>query len=168
MTQKLSKLPLKLLRSMLAAAVESGTSNATIIRLEIERREKPKQSGKSLLEERFATALRVGQDAPPYEREFHFHPTRKWRIDFAWPRHRLAVEIDGGIWIGGGHNRGKTFANDAEKHNALTVLGWRLLRYTTRDLERRPLQCAAEVAALLAKITPGDGIDQKELFEAEL
>ena len=55
---------------------------------------------------------------------------------------------------GGRHNKGPQFADDAEKHNAAVLLGWRLLRYTTRDLERRPVQCVQEVAAFLETIEP--------------
>jgi hypothetical protein len=78
----------------------------------------------------------------------------------------VAVELDGGIFSGGGHNRGVHFTSDAEKQNAATILGWRLLRYTTLDLKRRPVQCAHEVAALLAQITPEDCATQKNLFPA--
>ena len=62
--------------------------------------------------------------------EHRFHPTRKWRIDVALPSESLAIEIDGGTWSGGRHVRGAGFVKDMEKHNALTELGWRLLRYT--------------------------------------
>src|SRR3990167_655754 len=66
-----------------------------------------------------------------WKREYRFDPVRMWRIDFAWPQIRLAVEVDGGNWSGGRHVRGAGFAKDAEKQNAMTLAGWRLLRYTT-------------------------------------
>lgn len=62
--------------------------------------------------------------------EFKFHPKRKWRIDYAWPDHKLAVEIEGGVWAHGRHIRGLGFIQDIEKYNALTLAGWRLLRFT--------------------------------------
>ena len=38
--------------------------------------------------------------------ELKFHPSRKFRFDYAWPEHRVAVEINGGAWSGGRHTRG--------------------------------------------------------------
>ena len=66
-----------------------------------------------------------------FEREVAFHPKRKWRVDFLFPRYMLAVEIEGGTWSNGRHTRGKGFAADIAKYNALTKMGYRLLRYTT-------------------------------------
>ena len=65
-----------------------------------------------------------------WQREYRFDPVRMWRLDFAWPKVKLAVEVDGGNWSGGRHVRGAGFAKDAEKQNAMTLAGWRLLRYT--------------------------------------
>jgi hypothetical protein len=61
--------------------------------------------------------------------EYRFHPTRKWRLDYAFPEFKLAVEIEGGIWTQGRHTRGSGFAGDMEKYNALAEAGWLLLRY---------------------------------------
>ena len=66
--------------------------------------------------------------------EFRFHPTRKWRIDWAWPEHRLALEVDGGVWTHGRHTRGAGWMKDTEKLNELTRMGWRLLRVTPSQL----------------------------------
>jgi very-short-patch-repair endonuclease len=66
---------------------------------------------------------------PNPEREHCFCPERKWRIDFAFPSVRLAVEIEGGIWQRGRHLRGSGFIGDLEKYNRLTEMGWVLLRY---------------------------------------
>lgn len=27
-----------------------------------------------------------------------FHPSRRWRFDCALPEHRVAVEVEGGVW----------------------------------------------------------------------
>ena len=46
----------------------------------------------------------------------------------------VALEVEGGIWIGGGHNRGKGFAKDIEKYNEAVIFGWRVLRVEPSDL----------------------------------
>lgn len=80
-------------------------------------------------------------------REFRFHPARRWRFDFAWPDLMLAVEIDGGVYSGGRHTRGKGFEADCEKLNASAVRGWTVLRYTAGML-RRP-DALADLRAVL-------------------
>ena len=67
---------------------------------------------------------------PPAVREFRFHPVRKWRFDFAYPAHRLGIEVEGGVWNGGRHTRGAGFSEDCAKYNQATFLGWRIYRFT--------------------------------------
>jgi very-short-patch-repair endonuclease len=62
-------------------------------------------------------------------REFVFHPKRKWRLDFYFPEHKLAVEIEGGN--GGRHQRRAGFEGDCCKYNAAAKMGITVLRYTT-------------------------------------
>lgn len=105
---------------------------------------------RSHLEQGFLTTWQqVAAARPAPVREFRFAPPRMWRFDFAWPAARLSVEIDGGIFIGGGHNRGLRFTSDAEKYNTAVEMGWRVLRFTTLDLRQRPVQCVEQVLRLL-------------------
>ena len=55
---------------------------------------------------------------------------RRWRFDLAFVKQMLAVEIEGGSWVGGRHISGVGFQNDIMKYNAATILGWSLLRFT--------------------------------------
>lgn len=71
--------------------------------------------------------------------EFRFHPTRRWRFDYAWPQHRVALEIEGGIWTGGRHTRGVGFVRDMEKYNTATVMGWKVLRCQPADIRKLPI-----------------------------
>jgi very-short-patch-repair endonuclease len=83
-----------------------------------------------------------------------FHPVRRWKIDYAWPDQKLAVEIEGGhrsrpvvchhcntqvmqrskagkmvpVKIGGAHTSTR-YTGDLEKYNTLAMMGWVLLRY---------------------------------------
>jgi len=62
--------------------------------------------------------------------EFRFAPPRQWKMDFAWPELGLALEIEGGTYMQGRHNRGAAYAGDCEKYNTATLAGWRVLRVT--------------------------------------
>jgi very-short-patch-repair endonuclease len=84
---------------------------------------------KSRLEELLAIELRAN-GVPEPVREHRFHDSRRWRFDFAWPEHRLAVEVEGGTYVGGRHTRPAGFAADCAKYNTAAALGWRVLRYT--------------------------------------
>lgn len=66
--------------------------------------------------------------------EFRFHPTRKWRVDYAFEPQRLALEVEGGVWTRGRHTRGSGFLRDVEKYNELAARGWRLIRTTPDGL----------------------------------
>ena len=72
---------------------------------------------------------------PEPEREYRFHPTRKWRFDFAWPEIKVAVEIEGSVWARGRHTRGSGYLGDIEKYNEATALGWRVYRVPAHDVE---------------------------------
>jgi len=67
--------------------------------------------------------------------EHVFHPTRKWRFDYAIPEIKLAVEYNGhGGFVGkfgaSGHSSIKGITNDAEKMNSAIACGWRVLAFT--------------------------------------
>ena len=62
-----------------------------------------------------------------FVREHRFHPQRRWRFDFAWLDRMIALEVDGGIWIQGRHNRPSSMEANMEKHNEASILGWKTL-----------------------------------------
>jgi len=68
--------------------------------------------------------------------EFQFHPTRKFRADFALPESMLLIEVDGGNRMAKIIN-GKAIAvgrhtqdADLEKLNEAAILGWRVMRFS--------------------------------------
>ena len=79
---------------------------------------------------KFCTAMGL----PKPVLEYRFHPVRKWRMDFAWPEYRIALEVEGGIWIQGRHSRGAGMAKDMEKYNTAAELGWRILKVEPKRL----------------------------------
>ena len=85
-----------------------------------------------------------------YEKEYRFHPVRKWRFDFAIPEHMIAIEIEGGIYMQGRHTRGKGYQADCEKYREAVVLGWRLLRYTTNELAKDSEMIIRDIERLLS------------------
>jgi very-short-patch-repair endonuclease len=84
-------------------------------------------------------------DLPKPEREYRFHDTRKWRLDFAWPDIQCGVEIDGVVHgMKGMRNR------DAEKGRAL--LDWHILHWTSEEMKSDPLGCIETTAAVVKKL----------------
>ena len=81
-------------------------------------------------------ALCKSEGLPAPTAEHRFHPTRKWRMDFAWVEHFVALEVEGGVWIGGRHNRGSGYLRDVEKYNAAAMRGWLVLKCTPDTLCR--------------------------------
>ena len=77
------------------------------------------------------------------ECEYRFHPLRKWRFDFAHVETKTAIELEGGIWTGGAHTRGRHYAGDCEKYNAAALAGWTVFRLTG-DMIRVELLSAIE------------------------
>lgn len=70
-----------------------------------------------------------------FEQEFKFCVDRKWRADFHIIGHMLLVEVEGGIWSGGRHTRGKGYLGDMEKYNAAVASGYRVLRFSTEQVK---------------------------------
>lgn len=62
--------------------------------------------------------------------EYKFHPERRWRFDWCWPDYKIALELEGGVWIKGRHTRGAGFIKDMEKYNAAAARGYRVFRCT--------------------------------------
>lgn len=86
--------------------------------------------------------------------EWPFHPTRKWRFDYACPELKIAIEVDGGIFTGGRHSGGVGQLKDFEKMNNAASRQW-LVFHTTpedmHDLEFRKLVLEAIKARKMQK-----------------
>ena len=88
---------------------------------------------------------------PEPERQFHIDPgdgEPAVRADFAWPQYRLIVETDGGK----DHRSRRRFESDRRKDQRLTLLGWRVVRITWRQLHEEPWRIERLLRRLL--LTP--------------
>jgi len=84
----------------------------------------------------YLAALRTEWPFLGWVPELVFHPVRMWRFDFASPVARVALEIEGGIWMQGRHNRGAGMIADMHKYNAAVGEGWKLIRVTPQMMEK--------------------------------
>ncbi|HWB62142.1 MAG TPA: hypothetical protein VG603_01435 [Chitinophagales bacterium] len=85
-----------------------------------------KPSNKAIGEMKLLLAI----EAIEVQEEYLFHPSRKWRFDFAIPEKKIAIEYEG---VMGGKSRHTTitgYSGDTEKYNEAAKLGWKVLRYT--------------------------------------
>ena len=72
---------------------------------------------------------------------------RRYFIDVAYPHEMLAIEGDGF----GVHSEREQFETDRHRQNALVLRGWRVLRFTWRQIRQQPEYVAATIrSALLA------------------
>lgn len=75
--------------------------------------------------------------------EYQFHPVRKWRFDLAWPQFKVAIEVQGGLWMQGRHVQPAALEKEYEKLNIAAALGWRPLYILPDNL------CRASTVVLL-------------------
>jgi len=86
------------------------------------------------------------QGLPEPVPEWKFHPHRNWRFDWAIPCRKVALEIEGGVFMKEGGHRGMSrFLRDMEKYNEAALLGWVVIRVTTDQVK------SGEVFALIRR-----------------
>lgn len=97
----------------------------------------------SPLEARFAAMWEI-IGGPALVQEYRFHPDRLWRFDFAHPDTKTAIEVEGGMWGQGRHNRPQGYAEDCEKYNAAILHGWNVFRLTGDMIQPAALEEIAD------------------------
>lgn len=65
----------------------------------------------------------------------------RYRLDFALPRERVGVEIDGFIH----HGTQDAFVRDRKRQRAIEYTGWRVLRFAAQEVLTDPHGCLREV-----------------------
>lgn len=81
----------------------------------------------------------------PVVGEHRFHEERRWRFDFAIVEKKIAIEVEGGVFVRGAHNRPMRYIGDMEKYNEAQIMGWKVLRYEPSQFS----QCLADLRRLL-------------------
>ena len=70
----------------------------------------------------------------------------KIEVDFLWPEQRLVVEADGA----GFHDNPVAFERDRRRDRALQLNGYRVVRFTHRQIEREPDAVVTAIRRLLS------------------
>lgn len=107
--------------------------------------------GGSNAEETLAFALAALELCQPL-REHRFHAKRKWRFDFAWPDHMLAVEVEGVTYEGGRHQRVEGFIADLVKYEAAMLDGWVVYRCSAKQINSG--RAIEVISIMLDKLSP--------------
>ncbi len=68
------------------------------------------------------------------------YPLAGYRIDVAFPKQKIAIEVDGLAF----HSDSEDFHRDRKRQNAIVLLGWQVLRFTWLDLTEYPQRVVAE------------------------
>lgn len=72
---------------------------------------------------------------------------RIWRVDFAWPEHRVAAEYDGVAW----HSGPEAFFRDRRRTAALQDLGWVAVPMVAEDVRYRRWELVRRIEAHLER-----------------
>lgn len=89
-------------------------------------------------------APQAARDAIVWTPEYPFMlPVKKSRFDWACVSHRVSVEVDGGQFAPrGGRHASDT---DREKLNEAAAHGWRVYRFSPKQLTDNPHLCISQV-----------------------
>jgi predicted transcriptional regulator of viral defense system len=102
---------------------------------------------RSRLERRFlALCRRAGVPLPRVNFWIALPDGGGFEVDFVWPDQRLAVETDSRTF----HGTYRAFENDPRRDRLLMLAGWRVARFTDRDITERPEMVIAELRSMLA------------------
>lgn len=89
--------------------------------------------------------LDAGLAEPRYEHTIRQSGRFVARVDLAYPRRKLAIELDSVRW----HMNQSSFVEDPRRRNQLLLSGWRVLSFTWADYYERPRDLVAAVRAAL-------------------
>ncbi|MEO3758209.1 type IV toxin-antitoxin system AbiEi family antitoxin domain-containing protein [Mycobacterium sp. B14F4] len=71
------------------------------------------------------------------------YPVGGYKVDVGFIAEKVAIEVDGWAF----HSDSDAFQTDRKRQNAISLLGWKVLRFTWLDLTEYPRRVIAEIAA---------------------
>jgi very-short-patch-repair endonuclease len=72
----------------------------------------------------------------------------QYRVDFAVPEKKVAIELDGHEW----HNTREQRTYDAKRDRYLLLHGWRIIRFTGSEIHKDVMECVREAKDLINKL----------------
>lgn len=79
------------------------------------------------------------------------HSVLRYRVDFAIPRRKIAIEVDGYKW----HSGKEVFVRDRDRERELEEAGWRVVRFAGKRACEEPDRCVHEAARWVASLQGG-------------
>jgi len=102
----------------------------------------------SPMESEARLAMLDGRLPPPVlQHEIVDRNGRTWRVDFAWPERRVAVEYDGFDW----HSDPEQLRRDRQKRAALQEMSWTVASIVADDVRRRSWDMVRRIEIELAR-----------------
>jgi very-short-patch-repair endonuclease len=91
--------------------------------------------------------LDAGLPAPELQYEIIDRDFQTWRVDFAWPACRVAVEYDGFDF----HSSPEALRRERRKRAALQEVGWTMLSIVDDDVRRRSWDMVRRIEGELSR-----------------
>lgn len=128
---------------------ERGRNGCGVLRTVLDERALGEDPPDGLLEPRMARLiLSHGLPKPAFQ-----HPVGRFRVDFAYPERRIAIEVDGYKV----HGTPRATEADFDRQNQIVIDGWKVVRFTWKHVVRRPNDVARSLAAILEGKEPVSG-----------
>jgi predicted transcriptional regulator of viral defense system len=128
-----------------------GRPGAAVLREVLAKYDGPTLTERELEERFFGLCREAGVPRPAVNVWITLDDGIAYKADFLWRAERLIVETDG--W--GSHGTRRAFENDRRRDRHLILAGWTIVRFTWRDVERRPEEVRETLARLWeARSTP--------------
>jgi len=128
-----------------------GRRGATALRTLLSEMQLGSTRTRNDLEEAFLAICRQANTPPDAVNEWIAYPEGGGaEADFVWRDQHLIAEVDGRAT----HLTARAFEHDRARDQRLATLGWRVVRFSWRQVETEPARVAATVSALHAAQTP--------------